>query len=167
MFFLIRCVFWLTVVFSNIFNMELTPLTPPQQAEPGRRAEMRRPVETARRMEKVSRAGAGAAPQGIGEMAQAWVMSAVMHVWSKSSSRCGATREDCVALAARLSDFARNHSFDETAATNAPSMNAPWVVLTASRAAAVPARLVPSIPAKTDIPLPPLRPQRAHLASNR
>jgi hypothetical protein len=157
MFFLIRCVFWLTVVFHTIFSAP-DPLPPARQTESGRQADITRQVATA----PEQLAAASVAQQGFGQMAQAWVASAVTHFWSKSSGRCGTTRDDCVALAARLSDFARNHSFDESAVTNVS-----WTVPTTSRAAAVPARLAPSIPLKTGIPLPPLRPQRAHVAANR
>ncbi len=142
MFFLIRCVFWLTVVFSTIFNTDQRPVVPARQVEKVRLTETARP----------GRPAEAAAPEALGRMAQNWVATAIERLWNKSSGSCAGSPADCAALAARLSDFARHQGFDDPAAANAAR---------AGPASAMAAQK--SLPSPAGVPLPPLRPQHAHL----
>lgn len=140
MFFLIRCVFWLTIVFSTIFNTDQRP------AVPARPAEKLQHVQSARQ----DSAAKGAFPQRLGQRVQDWVTAAIEAAGSKAAGSCAAAPGGCVALAARLSDFARHYSFDGSGAEN----NAAPAKAEAAQMASPPASAVP---------LPPLRPQRARL----
>lgn len=142
MFFLIRCVFWLTVVFSTIFSPNQNPLVP------AHRAEAMRQVAAV----KTRPAGDDSAER-LGQMAQNWVTFTIEHFWSKARGGCAGTPTECVALAARLADFARKHSFDEGSAKDAPS--AGQISFQTAQAS-----LPVSSATAAQVPLPPLRPQR-------
>jgi len=85
MFFLLRCVFWLTVLFTAIFSQD-----PPRQRAQRQEQAIERPQ----------------APWRIGELAQSWLNSVVSVVGSKVAGHCGNVPSDCVALAKELSDIA-------------------------------------------------------------
>lgn len=97
MFFLIRCVFWLWVVFSTIFS-QTTPDSPASRApEASRRA---------------------IAAQPLGQTAQAWLGTAANQV----ASRCAAAPATCLAIASRLSQLATSQ---ERATTDLPRLATP------------------------------------------
>jgi hypothetical protein len=73
MFFLIRCVFWLTVVFSTIFSQE--------------------PIRQAPIAQQYSQAQAAQGAR-IGELAQDWIGAAVSLIERKAVVRCAKT--DCL-----------------------------------------------------------------------
>lgn len=155
MFFLIRCVFWLAIVFSTIFatdhardHMQLGPGHPPDA------------VARAVRQEDPKDA---AAAQAISRTVQAWTTAALMQFWNKAAGSCAGTPADCVALAARLSDFARKHPFE--ALPEAGPNTGTKIVSDAGAEPQAPvstAKRMASPPTPTrlaDVPLPPLRPQ--------
>ena len=105
MFFLIRCVFWLTVVYSTIFNSGRGPTAASY------RAEVTRQMVAA----KTPPAAEDTAAH-LSQVAQNWVTATIERLWSKAGGGCAGTPTECVALAARLSDFARRHSLDDRSA---------------------------------------------------
>ncbi len=145
MFFLIRCVFWLTVVFSTIFNTDQGPMAPVRQVESPRQAHATRQ----------DRPAEGRSAEGMSQMAQAWVSATIQRFWGKATGGCAEAPTECVAIAARLSDFARHHPFNAQARPEKWAQAAPAPVETAKMSAA-PAPLA-------DVPLPPLRPQHLRL----
>lgn len=91
MFFLIRCVFWLWVVFSTIFAQPSgngTALHRPDAARP-----------------------AVASSEPVGEIAQAWLGAAATRV----ADHCAAAPSACLAIASRLSKLAIRHELSEPA----------------------------------------------------
>ncbi|MHB8885437.1 MAG: hypothetical protein ACYC5H_10200 [Methylovirgula sp.] len=101
MFFLIRCVFWLTVVFSTIFNSNQGSTVSPHRAEAVRQS-----------VALTTQAESDASANRLSRAAQDWVTAALESFWSRATGGCAGTPTECVTLAARLSDFARHHSFD-------------------------------------------------------
>lgn len=82
MFFLIRCVFWLTVVFSTIFSQD-----PIRQAPVAQEYSQAQAVQRAR----------------VGELAQTWFGAAVSLIGRQAVARCAKT--DCL----KPSDAAAGH----------------------------------------------------------
>jgi hypothetical protein len=139
MFFLIRCAFWLTVVFATIFSPDQGPATAP------------RPVETARQANIAGKPEASGSTEAISQAVQGWTTAALQHFWSKATSGCASAPGECAALAERLSDFARQHPFKAQARTEPALPVAP--------APAEPARAQAAEAAPSHVPLPPVRPQ--------
>jgi len=81
MFFLIRCVFWLTVVFMTIFSQD-----------PIRRAPVAQEYSRAQAVQRAR----------IGDLAQTWISAAVSLIERKAVDRRG--KADCLAKTANLSD---------------------------------------------------------------
>jgi hypothetical protein len=96
MFFLIRCVFWLWVVFSTIFAQPTANGTAPH------RPDAVRPT---------------AASEPVGEIAQAWLGAAATRV----ADHCAAAPSACLAIASQLSKLAIRH---ELAAPGEPGLEA-------------------------------------------
>jgi len=82
MFFLIRCVFWLTVVYSTIFSQDPVRQEPVAQEHSQTQAAPR---------------------DKIGELAQTWISAALSLVERKAIDRCATTPADCLARTAILS----------------------------------------------------------------
>jgi hypothetical protein len=95
MFFLIRCVFWLWVVFSTIFAQPTATGVAPHRPD-------------------VARA---AASEPVGEIAQAWLGAAATRV----ADHCAAAPSACLAVASRLSKLALRH---ELAVPGEPGLEA-------------------------------------------
>jgi hypothetical protein len=137
MFFLIRCVFWLSVVFCTIFS----PNNPAAQSP---QAQNNASQTQALRQESHSDA---VEADTLSRFARAWVSAALEKVWTKATGGTCGTAADCAALAGRLEEFAKQHPFAE-----------------AKLAAAVqPAPIETSLRETTsgvqaDVPLPPVRP---------
>jgi hypothetical protein len=93
MFFLIRCVFWLWVVFSTIFSQTTT------DGPALRRPQPPRPV---------------AAIQPFTRTAQTWLEAAA----SRVADRCAASPRTCLAVAAQLSKLAADHEVAGAAPAN-------------------------------------------------
>ena len=144
MFFLIRCVFWLTVVFSTIFNPGQGPTAPSHRTEATRQPEAL----------KTGPATEDSAAR-LGQTGQNWVIATIESFWGKAKGGCGGSSAECVALASRLSDFARRYSFDDRSAQD-ESRAGPISLQTAQAYA-------PPSPATARVPLPPLRPQNVRL----
>jgi hypothetical protein len=145
MFFLIRCVFWLTVVFSTIFNADQNRATAVRQPEPARQAQELRQ----------GRAGDdGGSATDLSHRLQAFVSAELQRFWVKTTRGCAETPTECADLAARLSDFARQHPFSEQAKPERGVQMAAMPV-----AAAMPSGRAGAV---ADVPLPPLRPQHIH-----
>lgn len=144
MFFLIRCVFWLTVVFSTIFNPDQGPMVRSHRIEAMRQEEAREASPVA-----------GDSAERLGQLAQNWVTATLERFWSKAKGGCAGTPAECVALAARLSDFAQHHSFDDRSVRDA-RQPAPISFPSALTS-------LPPSEARAQVPLPPLRPQRVRL----
>jgi hypothetical protein len=142
MFFLIRCVFWLTVVFTTIFNADQSPVTPAHPVEGQRQvavaARQDRPVESA-------------TAEAMGHMTQAWVSAALQHFWGKASGGCAEAPAKCATIAARLTEFAREHPFKEVIKEEIRSQSAAMSAPGAKR-------LTSALSA--DVPLPPPRPRQ-------
>lgn len=139
MFFLIRCVFWLTVVFSTIFNTDPSPVAPARQPAGAHQAEL------------VRREQPSAADRAMSLELQSWVTNALQHIWSKAASGCAGTPAECAGIATRLADFARQHPFDPQVKSSnwAEAARSPVDTPKASDA---------PMP-KADVPLPPMRPR--------
>lgn len=104
MFFLIRCVFWLTVVFTTIFSQD--PSKPPSQAQPAAQ-----PAPPAAQ---------------VGALAQAWFSSAVSIAADQAVRRCEKAPADCVVMAKRLPDMVASQRLARSAAqTEQASPSAP------------------------------------------
>jgi|SRR5579862_5758706 len=107
MFFLIRCVFWLTIVYTTIFS----PDSPKPES---------RPQQAAQKLPSAAQAG---------ELAQAWFSSAVAVVEDEAARHCAKTPAECIAIAKRLSDIAADrHILRATPALarfSAPLVNVP------------------------------------------
>ena len=143
MFFLIRCVFWLTVVYSTIFNSDRGPTAPSY------RAEVTRQMVAV----KIPPAAEDSAAH-LSQVAQNWVTATIERLWSKAGGGCAGTPAACVALAARLSDFARRHSLDDRPARD--EAQAEPISFQNAQAHS------PSAPV-AEVPLPPLRPRHMGL----
>jgi hypothetical protein len=89
MFFLIRCVFWLTVVFTTIFSPDPVP-----QKQPGQEQAVQRPP----------------AASWIGQVMETWLGSALSFMDGKAG-HCHEAPGDCLAMAAELSNVAANQRF--------------------------------------------------------
>ncbi|MGA3302806.1 MAG: hypothetical protein ABSC72_05900 [Methylovirgula sp.] len=137
MFFLIRCVFWLSVVFCTIFS-------PNNPTAPSPRAENSASQTQALRQEPHSDA---VEADTLSRFARAWVSAALEKVWTKATGGACGTAADCAALAGRLEEFAKQHPFAEAKLAAALQM-APVETSARETASAVPA----------DVPLPPARP---------
>jgi len=87
MFFLIRCVFWLWVVFSTIFAQ---PTAAPHRPDAARPA---------------------VASEAVGEIAQAWLGAAATRV----ADHCAAAPSACLAIANRLSKLAIRQELSDPA----------------------------------------------------
>ncbi|WP_297299332.1 hypothetical protein [uncultured Methylovirgula sp.] len=94
MFFLIRCVFWLWVVFSTIFAQPSADGTAPH------RPDHPRPV---------------AAAEPVGQIAQAWLGAAA----SRVADHCAASPAACLAIATQLSKLALRQELADTTQTGA------------------------------------------------
>ncbi len=103
MFFLIRCVFWLSVVFCTIFS----PNNPATQSP---RAQDSASQTQALRQEPHSDA---VEADTLSRFARAWVSAALEKVWTKATGGACGTAADCAALAGRLEEFAKQHPFAE------------------------------------------------------
>ncbi|MGB9188964.1 MAG: hypothetical protein ACLQLT_13435 [Methylovirgula sp.] len=145
MFFLIRCVFWLTVVFSTIFNTDHGPMAPARQVESPRQAQAMRQ----------DRPAEGPSAESMGQTAQAWVSATIQRFWNKATGGCAEAPAQCVAIAARLSDFARHHPFNAQATAEKWAQAAPAPVETT--------KILAARAPLADVPLPPLRPQHLRL----
>jgi len=110
MFFLIRCVFWLWVVFSTIFAQPSANGTAPH------RPDAARPV---------------AVSEPVGEIAQAWLGAAATRV----ADHCAAAPSACLAVATQLSRLAIRR---ELAAPGEPGLEAAPHLKPVPRFAAVP-----------------------------
>ena len=141
MFFLIRCVFWLTVVFSTIFNSSQSSPVPPHRAEA-----VRQSVVVTTQAENDDSA------TRLSRAAQDWVTAALESFWGRATGGCAATPTECVALAARLSDFARGRSFDAQDRPRAVPASFQTAQADVSPAASI-----------GEVPLPPPRPRHMGL----
>lgn len=100
MFFLIRCVFWLTVVFSTIFSSDQNkPMTAPEAERPAQASQLAH--------------SDSAAADALSARLQAWTTAALQHFWAKTGGGCIDRPAECAALAARLTDFAKQHPFKD------------------------------------------------------
>lgn len=108
MFFLIRCVFWLTVVFMHIF-----PQTPVRQEPAGREQAMQGPVASLR----------------LGASTQTWLSSLTTFAERKAAPQCSNAPADCIALAAALSNVATGQRVNSPASLS-PSIQAPAQAVT-------------------------------------
>jgi hypothetical protein len=136
MFFLIRCVFWLSVVFCTIFG----PNNPTASSQ---RTQDSASQTQALRQDTHSDA---AVADTMSRFARAWMSAALEKVWTKATGgNCG-TASDCAALASRLQDFAKAHPFAEVKLAAAAL---PTPVEPAARETRV----------QADVPLPPMRPR--------
>lgn len=138
MFFLIRCVFWLSVVFCTIFGPNNPTASVPS-------AQNNASQTQALRQEPHSDA---AEADTLSRFARAWVSAALEKVWTKATGGTCETATDCAALAGRLEDFAKQHPFAE-AKLAAAVQTAPMRTSARETASAVFA----------DVPLPPARPR--------
>lgn len=134
MFFLVRCAFWLTIVFVTIFSTDQKPETLPQQTAGVTVAAPAKPEDMV-------------VAQALSRSVRDWATGAIEHFWSKAAGSCAAAPSECIGVAERLTEFAKQHPFKE------PESAEPAGGLAAEPTAA----LRPSFP--TDVPLPPLRPQ--------
>lgn len=141
MFFLIRCAFWLTVVFGTIFSSDHGTVAPQQAVAP------------AHQTQAAQQQPAGLSADVMSRFARAWVSAALQKVWTRTTGACASTTPNCVALAGRLEEFARAHPYERQAKLERKSVKAP--VEDGSGRQGVSA--VPS-----DVPLPPPRPQYFH-----
>ncbi len=137
MFFLIRCVFWLSVVFCTIFspNNPATQSPRSQNSASQTQALRQNPHSDAAEADTLSR------------FARVWVSAALEKIWTKATGGTCGTAADCAALAGRLEDFAKQHPFAE-AKLAAAIQPAPVQTSDRQTASAAPA----------DVPLPPARP---------
>lgn len=103
MFFLIRCVFWLTIVFTTILNSG-----PASQTQVGPRSAHH--VEVALRDRSRTRA---VSPRRVERRWQAWAFAAIKHAWRRATTGCSGAPADCTNVAERLSQFARRHPFHD------------------------------------------------------
>jgi hypothetical protein len=151
MFFLIRCVFWLTVVYTTIFSPN-----PAQQPASRRVAEAQAP-----QMQTVQPHSSLHSTNALGQMVQHWLTAAFDQLEHKATGPCGQTPDGCMALAQRLSDFARAHA-------NEPPLGVDPLTKPAAKTAAVAASTgaqgSPRAHAvrrlrSAEVPLPPLRPR--------
>lgn len=143
MFFLIRCVFWLTVVFTTIFSNQ-NPAAPHRQGEAAQQAQLVQTHDDS--ADKIS--------QGV----QNWVTAELEEIWNKATGSCSQAPADCAALAKRLSDFARLHAPVEPSYEK-EAMALPVRDRTPQRA------VTQASPATVQVPLPPLRPQHIRLSA--
>lgn len=143
MFFLIRCVFWLTVVFSTIFSSDHGAVAPHQALAPAQQTQA---------AQQQSVPGTLSADV-MSQFARAWVSAALQKVWSRATGSCATAPAECAALAGRLEEFAREHPYEQQAKLEHKSDKA--TVDDASGHDSVSA-----VPA--DVPLPPPRPRRFH-----
>ncbi len=138
MFFLVRCVFWLTIVYMTIFS-------PDQQSE-------RLPQHTAAvTVPAPSKVASDAATDAMSQGLRNWATGAITHLWTKAAGSCASAPTECVGIAERLTDFAKQHPFKDADGTEIPAKAAPQSAI----------GLRPSFPA--DVPLPPLRPTQIRL----
>ncbi|TAL78222.1 MAG: hypothetical protein EPN75_11580 [Beijerinckiaceae bacterium] len=152
MFFLIRCAFWLAVVFNAIFTTDQGPVAPSRQPAIMHQAQLtpsEQPV-----MQATAERGKVAS--------HSWLDAILDHWRSKAASTCAMKPEDCAGIAARLADFARQHPFDPQAS----SSNWAEAVPSAPEGSTTSKASTP----RADVPLPPARPRHlmksahAHLA---
>ncbi len=137
MFFLIRCVFWLSVVFCTIFS----PNNPATQSS---RAQASASQTQALRQDSHSDA---VEADTLSRFARVWVSAALEKVWTKATGGTCGTAADCAAMAGRLEEFAKQHPFAE-AKLAAAVQTAPVEPSARETATAVSA----------NVPLPPVRP---------
>lgn len=136
MFFLIRCVFWLSVVFCTIFSPNNPTASSPgaQNSAPQTQALRQIPHSDAVEADTLSR------------FVRVWASAALEKIWNRATGGTCGTAADCAALAGRLEDFAKQHPFAE-AKLAAAVQTVP--VETAAREPAMP----------VNVPLPPARPR--------
>jgi len=142
MFFLLRCVFWLTVVFTTIFQQD-SLRQKPMRSDIAAHAQ---PIERA-----------AAAPSAVelqppapnaNEAAQAWLKSAIARIGSDLAGRCLEAPGECIA------------SLSQAPKPQVPTMAKP------SPEGRVAAQKIASLtPAGPDIPLPPHRPPASEMAA--
>lgn len=137
MFFLVRCVFWLTIVYMTIFSPDQQPETLPRQA-------------AAITVPAPAKADTDASTEAMSRGLRDWATGAIGHFWTKAAGSCASAPTECVGIAERLTDFAKQHPFKD-ADQPTPAKAAPSSAV----------GLRPSFPA--DVPLPPLRPTQIRL----
>lgn len=91
MFFLIRCVFWLTIVYMTIFSPD-SPKSPQPRSQ-----QAARPLPSAAQ---------------TAELAQAWFSSAVAVIEDEAARQCAKTPAECIALAKHWSDMGDQRRVD-------------------------------------------------------
>lgn len=140
MFFLIRCAFWLAVVFNAIFTTDQGPVAPSRQPAAVHQA-LVQPEQPVMKAAAETRAVAS----------HSWLDAILDHWRSKAVNNCAMKPEDCAGIAARLADFARQHPFDPQARSSnwAEAVPSTPEAATTSKASAP----------RADVPLPPARPR--------
>lgn len=138
MFFLVRCVFWLTIVYMTIFSPDQQPESSPQHT-------------AAITVPAPSKVASDAATDAMSQGLRNWATGAITHLWTKAAGSCASAPAECAGVAARLADFAKLHPFKDADGADFP----------AKAASPSTVGLRPSFPA--DVPLPPLRPTQIRL----
>jgi len=137
MFFLIRCVFWLTIVFSTIFSSDHGTVAPQRAIAPAPQ------TQAAQQPDALS-------ANVMSQFARAWMSAALQKAWTRATGGCAGTASKCTALAGRLEEFAREHPYEQQAKLERRSVEVP--VGDASSRDGVSA-------GPANVPLPPPRPQ--------
>lgn len=138
MFFLVRCVFWLTIVYMTIFSPDQQPESLPQHT-------------AAVTVPAPSKVASDAATDAMSQGLRNWATGAITHLWSKAAGSCVSAPAECASVAARLTDFAKQHPFKDADGSDIPAKPVSQSTI----------GLRPSFPA--DVPLPPLRPTQIRL----
>jgi hypothetical protein len=133
MFFLIRCAFWLTIVFSTIFSPDHGSVAPQRAVAPAQQTQAAQQAPRALSADVMSR------------FARAWMSATLQKVWVRATGGCAVTAPNCAALAGRLEAFARKHPYEQLAKLERKKL---------------PDDGLSAVPA--DVPLPPPRPQHFH-----
>lgn len=141
MFFLIRCAFWLAVVFNAIFTTDQGPVAPSRQPAAMHQAQLVQPEQPVTK----------AAVETRKVVSHSWLDAILDHLRSKAASNCAMAPADCAGIAARLASFASQHPFDP----QARSSNWAEAVPSVPEAAAGSKAPAP----RADVPLPPARPR--------
>jgi hypothetical protein len=138
MFFLVRCVFWLTIVYMTIFSPDQQPEIQPRQT-------------AAVTVPAPAKADMDASTEAMSRGLRNWATGAIEHFWTKAAGSCASAPAQCAGVAERLTDFAKQHPFKDADGTATPAKAVPVSAMA----------LRPSFPA--DVPLPPLRPTQIRL----
>jgi hypothetical protein len=147
MFFLIRCAFWLTIVFNAIFTTDQSPTAPSRQPVPQQQAQLIQQQRPATRT--TGETGSS--------WSQSWLGALYQHLHSEAVASCTKTPADCAGIAARLTKFASEHPFDPQAKP------ANWAEIIPSALGGATAPVTPA--PKADVPLPPVRPRHLRAAA--